>query len=603
MKVRTWKSFVAMGSVAAAFGLGVMCQSALAVPLYDGLISYWPLSEKSGGIASDAAPGGSVDDNGTLRNSPAWINGKFNAGLQFNGVDQDVLIPASADMDINTNGVTLSAWVKLDQLPAEITGSFAGIFDSAPDNYVMYLDKGNNELRFKATNASGVSTVSAQHPGIRASLLNTTDWIHVMGVYDGDAGRAKIYFNGQLADLTSQVSGANLYEGPVRAGQIAGIGAQPAATDPFAPTNLFKGSIADVAVWNRALGGAEAQYLYNGGAGNPVGAGNPNLPPLPPIAPVLPTAQPVIYYKFDGNLTNSGTGGGSLDAVLQGTQPVQYATTNYGSGLDLSQNPLGTASTTGEGDYLSVGYTLTDNGTIAARFTAVQLQNFVTLWSNSSHENDWESWIYGDGRIAARADRATPIVAENIFMLDDPTASNHYAFTWQRTGADVLVRLYVNGEFVDERLGAWRDPGDTFFIAGGVAGAGSNNYGTGVYDEFRVYDAALSEAEVLYLSQNAPPVVQPSFAADFNSDGSVNSDDLGLWKSGFGMASGAGRIDGNADGDGDVDGADFLIWQRQFGSGPTAAAVPEPASAALACLGLAAAIAGRAAQRRKSPAA
>src|SRR5690606_23560512 len=106
------------------------------------------------------------------------------------------------------DGVTVSAWVKLDQLPSEITGSFAGIFDSLPDNYVMYLDKGNNELRFKATNAAGVSTWNVQHPGVPASLLNTTDWLHVMGVYDGAKGFSKIYFNGQLADLTSHTNSA-----------------------------------------------------------------------------------------------------------------------------------------------------------------------------------------------------------------------------------------------------------------------------------------------------------------------------------------------------------------------------------------------------------
>src|SRR5689334_17501243 len=84
------------------------------VPLHDGLISYWPLSENFGAIAHDYAPGGSVVDNGQVRNAPTWIDGMFGAGLQFNGTNQDVLIPNSADMNVGTAAVTLSAWVKLD---------------------------------------------------------------------------------------------------------------------------------------------------------------------------------------------------------------------------------------------------------------------------------------------------------------------------------------------------------------------------------------------------------------------------------------------------------------------------------------------------------
>lgn len=72
---------------------------------------------------------------------------------------------------------------------------------------------------------------------------------------------------------------------------------------------------------------------------------------------------------------------------------------------------------------------------------------------------------------------------------------------------------------------------------------------------------------------------------DFNGDGSVDNDDLNIWKSQFGYA-GVGI---NADGDksGVVDGSDFLVWQRGFNaSPPPAASVPEPTSLALVVFGL-----------------
>ena len=82
------------------------------------------------------------------------------------------------------------------------------------------------------------------------------------------------------------------------------------------------------------------------------------------------------------------------------------------------------------------------------------------------------------------------------------------------------------------------------------------------------------------------------YAADFNSDGSVDQADLSLWDAGFGMIGTAEPIDGDANGDGRVDGQDFLIWQRQFGNSvplsPSSAlqTVPEPSSLHLLILGL-----------------
>ena len=83
------------------------------------------------------------------------------------------------------------------------------------------------------------------------------------------------------------------------------------------------------------------------------------------------------------------------------------------------------------------------------------------------------------------------------------------------------------------------------------------------------------------------------YGGDFNEDGDVDGDDLLLWESGFGTASGAGHGDGDADSDFDVDGRDFLIWQSQFGlslppgSGSARIApVPEPKGFTLLSLAL-----------------
>ena len=84
--------------------------------------------------------------------------------------------------------------------------------------------------------------------------------------------------------------------------------------------------------------------------------------------------------------------------------------------------------------------------------------------------------------------------------------------------------------------------------------------------------------------------VSPAIS-DYLSDGDVDADDLGIWKQGFGMASGATRAQGDGNGDGKVDGNDFMLWQRQYGyqlpGGGPIATVPEPTSAGLLVLCLA----------------
>jgi hypothetical protein len=104
---------------------------------------------------------------------------------------------------------------------------------------------------------------------------------------------------------------------------------------------------------------------------------------------------------------------------------------------------------------------------------------------------------------------------------------------------------------------------------------------TGTGDDAYLGDHGVSGSYELKLTLGGE-----DYAADFNNDGKVNGADLAAWKLAFGPGAGA-----DANNDLKTDGADFLIWQRQFGSGVpavgAAAAIPEPASAALLALAFA----------------
>jgi hypothetical protein len=85
-------------------------------------------------------------------------------------------------------------------------------------------------------------------------------------------------------------------------------------------------------------------------------------------------------------------------------------------------------------------------------------------------------------------------------------------------------------------------------------------------------------------------IVEAVGNADFNDDNQVDGQDFLIWQRNLGSA--GGLAEGDADGDGRVTSADLGYIKQQFGqqfeSEPPVAAVPEPAAAWLALIGLAA---------------
>ncbi len=81
--------------------------------------------------------------------------------------------------------------------------------------------------------------------------------------------------------------------------------------------------------------------------------------------------------------------------------------------------------------------------------------------------------------------------------------------------------------------------------------------------------------------------------ADFDGDGDVDGADFLAWQRGFGTSGNATLAQGDANGDGDVNALDLAIWQAQYGTlselQTLAAQVPEPSSIGLVIVSLLAA--------------
>ncbi len=88
----------------------------------------------------------------------------------------------------------------------------------------------------------------------------------------------------------------------------------------------------------------------------------------------------------------------------------------------------------------------------------------------------------------------------------------------------------------------------------------------------------------IYQIDNFRIIREPVDSADFDQDGDVDGADFLTWQRGFG--SGATLAEGDADGNGTVDKLDLAIWENQFGT-INLISTPEPSAWILALLGCA----------------
>ncbi|MEI8114370.1 MAG: LamG-like jellyroll fold domain-containing protein [Bacteroidia bacterium] len=180
-------------------------------------------------------------NNGESENGGYTTGGYFGNAMGFDGLKSYVQFLPSPSFNITGNQVSISLWAKLNLLPTELIDAYGPLFDSEADQYVMYEDKGNNQLRFKVTTSEG-----AERPGISSDDLVTGEWIYLVGVYNGS--QIMIYKNGVLKDMHSLC-------GNIKIDQAATLGKSG--------TSFFSGSIDQVEIFNVALTAEEILKKYH----------------------------------------------------------------------------------------------------------------------------------------------------------------------------------------------------------------------------------------------------------------------------------------------------------------------------------------------------
>ncbi|MBP9758377.1 prepilin-type N-terminal cleavage/methylation domain-containing protein [Candidatus Dojkabacteria bacterium] len=170
-----------------------------------GPVAHWKFDEGSGTSASDSSVYNNI---GTLTNSPSWVQGKSDNGLNFPGGNgpsaAHVAVANSTSLDINS-AFSLSAWVYPTAYPSGCGTAPRGaiISKGGVDTGIGY------EFMWNGKSGDGYPLEFWSRSGAYHQLANpfTTfnQWYHIAGVQSDTV--SKIYINGALASTVA--SGGN----------------------------------------------------------------------------------------------------------------------------------------------------------------------------------------------------------------------------------------------------------------------------------------------------------------------------------------------------------------------------------------------------------
>lgn len=411
-----------------------------------------------------------------LIGGPDYRKGVLGQAIEFDGVDDYILVSDSVETRFGTGDFTVSAWIKHSPMSALPHRGIYSKGDGAGSTA--------GTLSFYIAYQSGAFLRTIIHDDQQAitGVSNPADgtWHHVVLVREGSEGR-------MYMDTNLEVSSTTYFAGiDLNSSDDAQIGYRSTG-------RYFDGSIDDVRLYNKALSVDEINRLYGLGATTKIAKTiNTN-----------PTLQDglLLHWTFDG-------------VDVDRSSSTSEVADKSGNGYD--GNWLEHATTTvpgriGQGIYfdgiddnvVSSPITLTSNYTTAFWFkspdpsgTAEITQPFA--WNSTldygiafswDHTNNTfrEAWSHYDTTWRA-LEYSTSLQANTWY---------HLALTYDGTTA----RAYLNGVEEDtSAVGAVTDSG-TEHVSAGSAGGGTSEYSEGTIDDVRVYNRALSAEEILRLYQ------------------------------------------------------------------------------------------------------
>ena len=433
-------------------------------PLEKGLVGYWKLDDGSGTSATDSSGNANT---GTLTNGPTWTTGQIGGATSFDGTDDYINVGNQSALNLGINNFSISVW----------------IFDTGATQNTLAINKRN------ALNTAGYELLDSVTPGTHSfrvgdgtvnvagysvTGLNNGSWHLLTGVVDRNSQKLITYLDGFHIGTDVSITGMSSVDNT----QAFQIGARGGATN-------FKGSLDEVRIYNRALSADEVAKLYK------------------TTAPDNPDTGLVGYWSFNGSDV-SGT--------------TAYDRSGKGNNGTLTNGPSVTPGKAGQGLRFDGSDDRINYGNISALKPSFP---FTVM-----------AWVKGTGGAAFSNGKgdyfcspATPY-ADNysgiVFYMNGgvaggngggQSASNRFERVASVSAADgqwhhiaaVLqagnnISLYKDGSLNN---GAYDDGTSTTIaydtrpvLVGAAYECGYLYHANGTVDEVRIYNRALSAAEI-----------------------------------------------------------------------------------------------------------
>ena len=239
-------------------------------------------------------------------NGVSFTNGMVGQALNFDGLDDYVVVPASSNLAVRS--MTFDAWI----FPVDLTQPYPLVEYAAPTGFVgahFWI----NVTPFITPGALYANFRDAAIPGDPGNhflssgpnVIRTNEWQHVAATYDQSTGLGKLYWNGNL------VAQADLGVFDPQTSFPLNFGYRPSGVSETLAGSHLRGGLDEVDVWNRALSPVEIRAIHL--AGVTAGAGKCG-------AQTLQFPTPISWWPAEGNATdiidgNSGTFSGGVTFV------------------------------------------------------------------------------------------------------------------------------------------------------------------------------------------------------------------------------------------------------------------------------------------------
>jgi hypothetical protein len=447
-------------------------------------LGYWKFDDGFGTTTKNSGTGGTAL-NGTLTGMASaatyksgWQQtGKIGKALAFDGSNDYVTIANSSALD--TTDVTVTAWIKTStsQTDAYIINKWV-----SPHAYPFALRDTNNKARFTVYDGTHNPIVTG------TTNLNDGNWHHLVGIRSSSLGKLLVYVDGkQEANVSDTTTAALTNTDPINIGVYD------------ASNNQFTGYIDEVKIYPFALTDDQIKTDYNSGVSLGLGRGDESTAAPGASDRSALTDGLVGWWKMD-----EATWSGTLNEVVDSSGNANHGTA-AGAVNGMAYPLAGKFGSGGLFDGVDDYVTVPDNSNLSPSNITVSawvkanstldsgtIYGLVTKFSAAG----WMLEFYNN-RIYWVLNTGSGFLYEP-FNVPSVGTWNHIAVT--QTGT--TVSIYANGAL----LGSGNaNAGISNVVTPLLFGKRSDGYLSPVtLDDVRVYNRALSPAEVAQLAAWAP---------------------------------------------------------------------------------------------------